>query len=92
MHGKKLTQVCDGDAANVCDPYCLDKNTVKGKIVLCDAYEGAEYEALRSGALGAILRSDTVRLPSITPIFSLSGSIFSTKDYDSIISYYSNTT
>lgn len=78
-------------SAESCGVSCLDEDKVRGNIVLCNTYEGSELEALRAGALGAILQSDSTTLPSIPPIFSLSGSIFSQEDYDSIINYYSNT-
>ncbi|KAK1568143.1 hypothetical protein Q3G72_021119 [Acer saccharum] len=48
---------CNGGSARECNPGCLDKKKVKGKIVVCDGnfhnYNPFD-EALRAGAAGAI--------------------------------------
>ncbi|RZC64169.1 hypothetical protein C5167_025939 [Papaver somniferum] len=57
LYGDNVSTICDTLAAKHCEEGCLDKELVKGKIVICDSAK-ADSETFTSGALGTILVSD----------------------------------
>ncbi|KAK3022910.1 hypothetical protein RJ639_046454 [Escallonia herrerae] len=53
-YGKDVTSSCDESNAGLCIEECLDKDLVKGKIVLCHNNHGT-VTAKKAGALGSIV-------------------------------------
>ncbi|XP_021894456.1 subtilisin-like protease SBT4.4 [Carica papaya] len=79
---------CAPASSQYCPEGCLDSNLVKGKIVLCDDYDGST-EAHRVGAVGSIMRSTIfVNISFVEP---LPASGLTDKDYE-IVQAYINAT
>ncbi|KAL3839011.1 hypothetical protein ACJIZ3_023602 [Penstemon smallii] len=71
-----------------CQDNCLQKDLVKGKIVLCDSF-GGRKEALRAGALGSIgLEGDN---SDVSFVVALPASALTKDDY-SVVQNYVNST
>lgn len=62
----------------------MDRDLVKGKIVLCDDYLG-NREAYLAGATGAIVQNTLY--PDSASVLPLPASSLSSEDYESIKSY-----
>ncbi|KAJ4825553.1 hypothetical protein Tsubulata_036159 [Turnera subulata] len=54
VYGKDVSPHCSETDSRSCKKGCTDSSLVKGKIVLCDLFEGT-VEAYNAGALGAIV-------------------------------------
>lgn len=67
-----------------CVKDCVDKDLVKGKIVLCDEFL-ANKEAYRAGAVGSIVLDTFTRDVSLVLPFPVSS--LSLEDYESVKSY-----
>ncbi|XP_024028113.1 subtilisin-like protease SBT4.3 [Morus notabilis] len=57
VHGANASTKCSVFSASSCEAGCLDKDLVKGKIVLCDSRDGIS-EAYNAGAVGLIYAND----------------------------------
>ncbi|KAL8533902.1 hypothetical protein ACS0TY_010075 [Phlomoides rotata] len=88
VYGKDVTTHCDEPSARHCSPGCLDSSLVKGKVVLCDNNKGIE-EALKSGALGTIVKSG--RVPDVSFAVPLPASVLFTSDLELVQSYVNST-
>ncbi|KAK4479772.1 hypothetical protein RD792_015307 [Penstemon davidsonii] len=73
-----------------CQDNCLQKNLVKGKIVLCDSFEGRK-EALRAGALGLIGLQNEVMDADVSFVVQFPASALTIDDFSLIQSYVNST-
>ncbi|KAK4479768.1 hypothetical protein RD792_015303 [Penstemon davidsonii] len=90
VYGKEASSPgqCSEQSAKGCEPLCLHKDLVKGKIVLCDSFGGRE-EALRAGALGIIgLHDDANDVSFVVP---LPASPLTKHDFSVVKSYINST-
>ncbi|XP_010483539.1 PREDICTED: subtilisin-like protease SBT4.4 [Camelina sativa] len=88
VYGKSAAlSTCSLDKARLCEPKCLDRKLVKGKIVLCDSREGP-IEAQKLGAVGSIVKNSE---PDHAFIRSFPVSFLSSDDYKSLLSYINST-
>ncbi|KAL3824159.1 hypothetical protein ACJIZ3_020188 [Penstemon smallii] len=71
-----------------CEASCLQKDLVKGKVVLCDIF-GGRQEALRAGALGSIGLQDDAN--DVSVVVPLPASPLTKHDFSVIQSYYNST-
>ncbi|XP_010477301.1 PREDICTED: subtilisin-like protease SBT4.3 [Camelina sativa] len=88
VYGQNVSKNCSQDQAGYCLEGCVDRDLVKGKIVLCDDFLGNK-EAHLAGATGAIVLN-TLYL-DIAFVLPLPASSLSLKDYESIKSYIQST-
>ncbi|KAM1263428.1 hypothetical protein ACFXTH_028425 [Malus domestica] len=72
----------------MCEEGCLDSDLVKGKIVLCDQFNGHK-EVHRAGAEGSIIR-DVLR-NDVAFIVPLPATRLRSKDYEVVRLYLSST-
>lgn len=72
-----------------CDEDCLDSDAVKGKIVLCDAFDESDVVALKAGALGSILNNDGTG--DFSNVLSLPAIALSHENYIAV-KFYMNST
>ncbi|KAL3838896.1 hypothetical protein ACJIZ3_023487 [Penstemon smallii] len=88
VYGKEVSssEQCDEEWAKTCQDGCLQKNLVKGKIVLCDSFSGRQ-EALRAGALGSIGLGGV----NISFVVPLSASALTKGDFSLVQSYVNST-
>ncbi|KFK27456.1 hypothetical protein AALP_AA8G385200 [Arabis alpina] len=83
VYGRNVTRKCPEASAGFCVSGCVDRDLVKGKIVLCDDFLGNK-EAYSAGAIGAIVKNTLI--PDAT-VFPFPASSLNSKDYESIKSY-----
>ena len=69
---------------------CLDKDLVKGKIVLCDWPDGIN-SAFSAGALGCIAKNYNDQLTDVSDVVPLPASILNLADYTTVLSYLNST-
>lgn len=67
-----------------CAKDCVDRDLVKGKIVLCDEFL-ANKEAYKAGAVGSIVLDTFTR--DVSFVFPFPVSSLSLEDYNSVKSY-----
>lgn len=67
-----------------CVSGCVNKDLVKGKIVLCDDFLG-NREAYSAGAIGAIVKNTWT--PDVASVLPFPASSLNSEDYESIKSY-----
>ncbi|KAG4143136.1 hypothetical protein ERO13_D06G171051v2 [Gossypium hirsutum] len=99
LKNKTYPMIYGGDAANTtststtssrfCFPNSLDKNLVKGKIVLCDTKRSKGIGALLAGAAGTVAR-DQVGIDH-SNLFPLPASCFNLVDGRNIFQYVNST-
>ncbi|GLU11505.1 hypothetical protein SLE2022_282450 [Rubroshorea leprosula] len=88
IHGKDASfRNCSKSRAKLCRG-CLDSNAVKGKIVLCDEFDGI-VEAKKAGAVGSVLLNDAHNF--VADIVSLPASALSKRNYSLVMSYLNST-
>ncbi|KAK4479774.1 hypothetical protein RD792_015309 [Penstemon davidsonii] len=92
VYGKEASspEQCDEEWAKSCQDNCLQKNLVKGKIVLCDSFRGRK-EALRAGALGSIGLQDEGMDADVSFIVPLPASALTKHDFSLVESYVNST-
>uniref|UniRef100_A0A7N0TFY9 Uncharacterized protein n=2 Tax=Kalanchoe fedtschenkoi TaxID=63787 RepID=A0A7N0TFY9_KALFE len=87
--GNKSTDICDADNIRYCVSGCLDPETAKGKIVLCDT-EQVWDEVERVGAAGMVAPLLTNN-PLVSAISPYPGLAVSPQDYELIKAYFNST-
>ncbi|XP_020413431.1 subtilisin-like protease SBT4.3 isoform X1 [Prunus persica] len=87
IHGKDASSKCPEIYAGICSPGCLDRDLVKGKIVVCDMF-GGNVEAHKAGALGSILHSSA---PDVSFVVPLPATGLSNQDYNVVKSFLNST-
>ncbi|XP_026385153.1 subtilisin-like protease SBT4.4 [Papaver somniferum] len=91
LYGDNVSTICDTLAAKHCEEGCLDKELVKGKIVICDSAK-ADSETFTSGALGTILVSDPSQAWfDMSPVYPLPAALINTESGDLVKSYFNST-
>ncbi|CAK7340156.1 unnamed protein product [Dovyalis caffra] len=60
-------QTANGAEIWACEEGCLDSDLVKGKIVLCNRFEGVA-EAYKAGALGAVVLNTLIDVSVVVPL------------------------
>ncbi|XP_023644696.1 subtilisin-like protease SBT4.3 [Capsella rubella] len=88
VYGQNVSKKCSQAQAGYCSEGCLDRDLVKGKIVLCDDFLG-NREAYLAGATGAIVQNTFY--PDIPFLLPLPASSLSVEDYETIKSYIKST-
>ncbi|VVA32685.1 PREDICTED: subtilisin [Prunus dulcis] len=87
IHGKDASSKCPEIYAGICSPGCLDRDLVKGKIVVCDKF-GGNVEAHKAGALGSILHTSA---PDVSFVVPLPATGLSNQDYNVVKSFLNST-
>ncbi|CAH2069450.1 unnamed protein product [Thlaspi arvense] len=88
VYGKSAAlSTCTEDKAKLCEPKCLNKKVVKGKIVLCESSDGP-IEAQKLGAVGSIVKNPE---PDHAFVRSFPVSFLSDDDYELVLSYMNST-
>ncbi|KAG2299812.1 hypothetical protein Bca52824_036284 [Brassica carinata] len=88
VYGQNVSRTCPALQASFCAKDCVDRDLVKGKIVLCDEFL-ANKEAYKAGAVGSIVVDTYTRDVSIVHPFPVSS--LSSEDYESVKSYVKST-
>ncbi|CAA7032252.1 unnamed protein product [Microthlaspi erraticum] len=88
VYGRNVSRSCPELQAGFCSSGCVDSELVKGKIVLCDDYDGHK-QAYLSGAVGAIVQNTLVQDTAFA--LPLPASSVSLEDCDSIKTYINST-
>ncbi|XP_021850451.1 subtilisin-like protease SBT4.4 isoform X1 [Spinacia oleracea] len=88
VYGKQASTHCSEDLAVSCSAGCLDKNLVKGKIVVCDSTDGVIGEGLRAGALGVLARAYVDDVSQIQPIPAV---LLKPHEFEVLLSYLNST-
>ncbi|XP_026460996.1 subtilisin-like protease SBT4.6 [Papaver somniferum] len=90
LHGYNVSTICTPLTATACDKGCLDKDLVKGKIVICDTHIASE--PFTSGALGTILISDPAHTRfDVSSVYPLPAALINTTNGDLLKSYFRST-
>ncbi|OMO66732.1 hypothetical protein COLO4_30414 [Corchorus olitorius] len=89
VYGKQVTKNCSEEKARNCGFECLDNSLVKGKIVLCDDFDG-NSNARIAGAVGSIMRTDKT-LENISVVVAFPASALNQTNYDVVKSYLNST-
>ncbi|XP_061998353.1 subtilisin-like protease SBT4.4 [Rosa rugosa] len=87
IYGKDASSKCPEYNATNCEDGCLDSNSVRNKIVLCDQPNGV-YEADRAGARGTIFYNP---IPDDASLFPMPAVGLRSEDYNVAISYTNST-
>ncbi|PQM38592.1 subtilisin-like protease SBT4.4 [Prunus yedoensis var. nudiflora] len=82
------TKNCTGEDAGDCEEGCLDGDSVKGKIVLCDSLAG-DRGAYKAGALGSVLMNEVGYNVSLVPL--LASTALMREEYNVVRSYTNST-
>ncbi|XP_062079385.1 subtilisin-like protease SBT4.6 isoform X2 [Humulus lupulus] len=88
VRGEDASSQCSGLFSSICTNGCLDTNLIKGKIVMCDLYSGAN-EAFKAGALGCITTIDDFN--DFSTIVPFPASVLNSTDYFAVLSYLNST-
>ncbi|KAL1213994.1 Subtilisin-like protease SBT4.13 [Cardamine amara subsp. amara] len=81
VYGKSAASSnCD---AGFCDPSCLEKSRIEGKILVCDVADGVKT-AKSVGAIAVIFKSP---IPDVAFVVPLPASGLGKKDFESLVSY-----
>ncbi|XP_073138510.1 subtilisin-like protease SBT4.3 [Henckelia pumila] len=88
-YGKEVTSTCVERFAQACANQCLDKNKVKGKIVICSEYKGM-LEAFRTGAVGSVVPAAT-KFPDVSFVVPFPTSGLSTLRFSDLQNYFNST-
>ncbi|KAG8663011.1 hypothetical protein MANES_01G167604v8 [Manihot esculenta] len=88
VYGSQATSLCSEVGARSCSEFCINSTLVKGKIVLCDNFNG-NSEVHRAGALGTILRAS--QFDNIAFVVPLPASALTSEDYSLVTSYLRST-
>ncbi|CAA7032242.1 unnamed protein product [Microthlaspi erraticum] len=84
VYGKSAaSSVCDAETAGLCEPECLDKSRVKGKILVCGSPKILKI-ANSTGAIAIIFQNPK---PDVAFIHPAPASGLSEKDFESLVSY-----
>ncbi|KAM5583482.1 subtilisin-like protease SBT4.3 [Rosa sericea] len=90
IYGKDASShECSDSQAGLCDEDCLDSDSVEGKIVLCDAFDEADFVVHKAGALGSILNNDGTG--DFSNVVSLPAIALSYENYNAV-KFYMNST
>lgn len=84
VYGQNVSRTCPALQASFCAKDCVDRDLVKGKIVLCDEFL-ANKEAYKAGAVGSIVLDTFTR--DVSFVFPFPVSSLSLEDYNSVKSY-----
>ncbi|ESQ42452.1 hypothetical protein EUTSA_v10015491mg [Eutrema salsugineum] len=84
VYGQNVSRKCPESQASYCDSGCVDRDMVKGKIVLCDNFQGNQ-EAYLAGATGAIVQNTVSE--DVAFVLPFPASSLASEDYESIKSY-----
>ncbi|CAN8301375.1 unnamed protein product [Cochlearia groenlandica] len=84
VYGKNVSRNCSEPEARYCDDGCVDRDLVKGKIVLCDEFT-QNKEAYSAGAIGAIVQNTMYEDVAFVVPFPVSS--LGSDDYKTIQSY-----
>ncbi|KAL8104741.1 subtilisin-like protease SBT4.3 isoform X2 [Apium graveolens] len=87
--GRDGSKKCHGIAAAQCYSGCLDKQLVKGKIVVCNGTAEALGEAFFAGALGSIVPNDADH--NYTAVLPFPASLLSPQDVSLVKAYVQST-
>ncbi|XP_073314774.1 subtilisin-like protease SBT4.3 [Primulina huaijiensis] len=87
-YGKEVTSTCEDKFARVCDLDCLDRRIVKGKVVLCNEFDGME-EAFSAGAVGSVVPSTDS--PDVSFVVPFPASGLSPQRYIDLQVYFNST-
>ncbi|CAL2263898.1 unnamed protein product [Prunus armeniaca] len=82
------TKNCTGEDAGDCEEGCLDGDSVKGKIVLCDSLAG-DRGAYKAGALGSVLMNEVGCNVSLVPL--VASTALMREEYNVVRSYTNST-
>ncbi|CAL8999115.1 unnamed protein product [Prunus brigantina] len=89
IYGKDAgTKNCTGEDAGDCEEGCLDGDSVKGKIVLCDSLAG-DRGACKAGALGSVLMNEVGYNVSLIPL--VASTALMREEYNVVRSYTNST-
>ncbi|KAL1213989.1 Subtilisin-like protease SBT4.13 [Cardamine amara subsp. amara] len=84
VYGKSAaSSKCDAETAGLCDPSCLEKSRVEGKILVCDDANGLKT-AKSVGAIAVIFHSP---IPDVAVVVPLPASGLGMEDFESLVSY-----
>ncbi|MCL7027451.1 hypothetical protein MKW94_021990, partial [Papaver nudicaule] len=87
-YGDNISTECDSDAQKRC--FCLDKDLVKGKMIICDG-AGTTEITYKSGALGTIMVSDTDDPFDVSYVYPLPAAKINSRHGDIVKSYFNST-
>ncbi|KAL3510309.1 hypothetical protein ACH5RR_029710 [Cinchona calisaya] len=88
VYGKDASKSCDEDRAKSCAYGCLDRDRVKGKIVLCNRYSGMIL-ANEAEALGSICETDDAYdFSTVVPVLA---SVINREQFERVESYINST-
>ncbi|KAK1379636.1 Subtilisin-like protease [Heracleum sosnowskyi] len=87
--GRDGSKICHGIMAAQCYSGCLDKELVKGKIVVCNGTADGLAEAFRVGALGSIVPNDAEH--NYSAVLPLPASVMSAQDISLMKAYVKST-
>ncbi|KAL9235338.1 hypothetical protein vseg_010102 [Gypsophila vaccaria] len=87
VYGKEVTTKCSEANAKLCSETCLDKNLVKGKIVVCDGLS-PYAEAFKAGAGGVLARSG---MPNVSFAYPLPAAPLATSEFAALKAYLNTT-
>ncbi|XP_073316160.1 subtilisin-like protease SBT4.13 [Primulina huaijiensis] len=79
---------CVGESVQICRIDCLDRNEVKGKVVLCSEYSGMQ-EVNRAGAVGSVVQSQ--KFPDIASVVPFPASGLSIPRFSDLLRYFNAT-
>ncbi|KAK9940638.1 hypothetical protein M0R45_017288 [Rubus argutus] len=88
IHGKDVSRNCTEKSSGDCGQGCLDRDIVKGKVVLCDNY--GLLEPFQSGALGSILPNFRA-VDDASYVLPLAGMTINNEQYNVVMSYMNST-
>ncbi|KAI3840237.1 hypothetical protein MKX03_021652 [Papaver bracteatum] len=90
LYGYNVSSICTPLTATTCETGCLDKDLVKGKIVICNSHKASE--PFTSGALGTILVSDPSHTRfDVSQVYPLPAALINTTTGDVVKSYVKST-
>ncbi|CAI9106728.1 OLC1v1005947C2 [Oldenlandia corymbosa var. corymbosa] len=86
VYGAETTSDCAPDLAKLCERGCLDKNLVKGKILLC---QSSDYlvDAYEAGAVGLVAQKSP-STPNISAVLPFAISLLPSYQFELAESYY----
>uniref|UniRef100_A0A7N0T6W4 Uncharacterized protein n=1 Tax=Kalanchoe fedtschenkoi TaxID=63787 RepID=A0A7N0T6W4_KALFE len=86
IYGKKFNSSCNDSMSKLCAESCLDRDFLRGKILMCNDPKIIAYPKDLIGAAGLITSSDNVSYMNQLPGLALSSPAF-----EQLINYYTNT-